>query len=747
VLPLSDVSVSGPVISSPQLPTEIPIGNYEIVVGRSAASHVVLARPDIGSQHARLFRQADRIVVTDLDSATGTFVNESRIRKKVLEPGDVVRFGSEVCYRAWKTGLELDQRGMSLSADSLELWMQKRQQPLWRRLLSPGQRRWSQKKQPAVRELTFRIESNKFVGVLGPSGGGKTTLLSCLAGIIKPEFGEIIFDDVAAIDQNLPRYLSMIGFVPQKDVFFSPELSVRETLRTALAIIEGEPLGDPRDQDLKIGIAVEKVSLEQVLDQPVAKLSGGEKKRLAVAVALLRKPRLLLLDEPTAGLDPSTEAKLMEEFKKCAKRGTTVVCTTHLLGNLDLFDSLLVLGTTYESFGSEQIRVGRLAYQGPPTQLLKSLQIDQPDHVQLYERLQNLQTAQREQPVHIRFGVASEPAPSHSDRAQSPDEIDVGRIGRQLCVLVRREWTCLSRDRAALALVFFQPVLLASLIGICQFRLNPKFGHQYQFARIPYFYAILTGTWLGMNNSVREFVRGRGSFVREQIIGLQSAAFFLSKAAFLSLIGVLQVCAFILIFKTVGPAAMYVLRDADAWNPFDKVPLYSLFPLMFSTYATGVAIGLAVSAVMRSQEAAVAILPLLIMPQLLLSEVGTFLLSNPDNDRQALRPMAIALTRDDNPSPPSPEEHNWAARVVDVASLAFPSRPATMITAKFMRNTEDEYGNDFGRRKGQEWSRGSGWVADVMHLESLLVIYWLVAWYVYARQSKTWPQDRRNWSD
>jgi ABC-type multidrug transport system ATPase subunit len=745
VLPLSDVSVSASVISSLEAPTEIPIGDREIVVGRGAASQVVLARADIGSQHARLFRQADRIVVIDLDSETGTFVNESRVRKKVLEPGDVVRFGPQVCYRAWKTGLELDQRGMSLSADNLELWAPKRQEPLWRRLLSPHQRRESRAKQPAVRALSFQIESNKFVGVLGPSGGGKTTLLSCLAGIIKPEFGELVFDDEAAIDQDLPRYLSMIGFIPQKDVFFSPELSVRETLRTALAIIEGEPSGDPRDHDLKIAISIEKVSLEQVLDQQVAKLSGGEKKRLAVAVTLLRKPRLLLLDEPTAGLDPSTEARLMEEFKKCAKRGTTVVCTTHLLGNLDLFDSLLVLGTSYESFGSEQIRVGRLAYQGPPNQLLKSLQIEQPDHVQLYERLQNCLTVQREQPVHIRFGVSSELAASQGDRARSPDEIDIGRIGRQVGILLRREWTCLSRDRAAMALVFFQPVLLASLIGICQFRLNPKLGDQYQSARIPYFYAILTGTWLGMNNSVREFVRGRGSFVREQIIGLQSAAFFLSKAAFLSLIGVLQVCAFILIFKTVGPAAMHVLQGADAWNPFDKVPLYALFALMFTTYAAGVAIGLAVSAVMRSQEAAVAILPLLIMPQLLLSEVGTFLLSNRDVDRHALRPMSMALTRDE--SKLSPEEHNWAARVVDVTSLGFPSRPATMITAKFMRNTEDEYKTDFRPREGQEWSRGSGWVADAIHLELLLAIYWFVAWYVYARQSRTWPQDRRNWSD
>jgi ABC-type multidrug transport system ATPase subunit len=734
------------VTSALELPAEIPIRQDEVVVGRGPACHVILARPEIDSQHARLYKQADQIVVTDLDSAQGTFVNESRVRKKVLEPGDVVRFGSQVCYRAWKTGLELDQRGMSLSADNLEIWVQRNEQSWRPRLPRPDPRRPAVRKKPAVRDVSFEVESNKFVGFLGPSGGGKTTLLNCLAGIIRPDFGEIVFDDALAIDSDLPRYLSMIGYVPQKDVFVSPELTVRETLQTALALIEAQTAGDPRDADLRIAIAIEKVSLEKALEQRVARLSGGEKKRLAVAVALLRKPRLLLLDEPTAGLDPSTEARLMEEFKKCAKRGTTVICTTHLLGNLDLFDSVLVIGTTHETFESEQIRVGRLAYLGPPSQMLEGLHLDRPDHVQLYNRLQNYQAAPAARPVHVRFGSIPDASPGLSKSAAG--EFDVGRIGRQIGVLLQREWSCLSRDRAALGLVFFQPALLAFLVGICQFRLNPDVDDSFQFARIPYFYAILTGTWLGMNNSVREFVRGRACFVRERIIGLEPPAFFLSKVAFLSLIGAVQVLAFILIFKIVGPTAMYKLKDAGAWNPFTKVNVYALFGLMFATYSAGAAIGLTVSALMRTQEAAVAILPLLIMPQLLLSEVGTFSIASKDIDRRALRPLSTFWNKDEsiNASDAHPEEKNWAARLVGITSMAFPSRPATILTAKFMRDSDEERKSDF-KQGERQWTRGSGWVADALHLQALLVVYWLVAWFVYSRQCRAWPQDRRNWSD
>ena len=90
-------------------------------------------------------------------------------------------------------------------------------------------------------------------------------------------------------------------------------------------------------------------------------LSGGQRKRLSVAVELLKRPRILLLDEPTSGLDTASEANLMEQLRYVASRGTTVICTTHLMENVRLLDNLIVLGVLDG--------VGRIAYVGPPGEL------------------------------------------------------------------------------------------------------------------------------------------------------------------------------------------------------------------------------------------------------------------------------------------------------------------------------------------------------------------------------------------
>src|SRR5262249_42971137 len=111
-----------------------------------------------------------------------------------------------------------------------------------------------------------------------------------------------------------------------------------------------------------IADVLERVGLTEHADRRVADISGGQSKRLSVAIELLRRPRLLLLDEPTSGLDPAREAHLMEHLRLVARRGTTVICTTHQMGNIDLFDEVVVIGLIE--------RTGRVAYVGRADGLL-----------------------------------------------------------------------------------------------------------------------------------------------------------------------------------------------------------------------------------------------------------------------------------------------------------------------------------------------------------------------------------------
>src|SRR5205085_7402996 len=137
------------------------------------------------------------------------------------------------------------------------------------------------------------------------------------------------------------------------------------------------------------------LDLDDRADVPIGRLSGGQRKRANVGVELLSKPGILFLDEPTAGLDPSTESRLMRKFKQLASQGRTVVCTTHVMENVDLFDKIAILAPG-----------GRLAYFGPPDKAKTYFGIDK--FTLLYDRLEEREPPEwkqrfRESPLYAEY--------------------------------------------------------------------------------------------------------------------------------------------------------------------------------------------------------------------------------------------------------------------------------------------------------------------------------------------------------
>ena len=210
-----------------------------------------------------------------------------------------------------------------------------------------------------------------------PAAPARATLLNALAGHTRPKAGTLAFDGDHDAWSRRDQFRAQLGHVPQDDVIY-PALTVDENLGFAAELRLGSSAAAEESRKA-IGQAIEAVGLAEHRTKLARVLSGGQRKRLSVAVELLRRPRLLLLDEPTSGLDPASEANLMEQLRYIAKRGTTVVCTTHAMDNLRLFDRIIVLGV--------HDGCGRLAYMGRPDALLERFTCR--SHADLFERLEN----------------------------------------------------------------------------------------------------------------------------------------------------------------------------------------------------------------------------------------------------------------------------------------------------------------------------------------------------------------------
>jgi ABC-2 type transport system ATP-binding protein len=177
----------------------------------------------------------------------------------------------------------------------------------------------------AVRGIDFQVERGEFFGLLGPNGAGKTTTIAMIAGLLFPSRGRIIVDGFDL--QERPREVKRkIGIVPQALSFY-PSLSARENLSFfgKLYGLRGRPL------QRRINECLELVRLADRAGQRVGRFSHGLMRRLNMAIGLLPEPELLIMDEPTAGLDPQSRAEILQGLQALNQAGTAMLYTTHYL--------------------------------------------------------------------------------------------------------------------------------------------------------------------------------------------------------------------------------------------------------------------------------------------------------------------------------------------------------------------------------------------------------------------------------
>jgi ABC-2 type transport system ATP-binding protein len=190
----------------------------------------------------------------------------------------------------------------------------------------------------AVDDVSFSLKPGELVGLLGPNGAGKTTTVSMIAGLITPEKGEVLVDGERLSGDTDPKK-RRIGLVPQ-DLALYDELSARANLRFfgALYSLAGAPL------DRAIASALELVGLADRVNDRVATYSGGMKRRLNLAAGLLHDPDVLLLDEPTVGVDPQSRNAIFENLEVLKSRGKALLYTTHYMEEVErLADRIVVM--------------------------------------------------------------------------------------------------------------------------------------------------------------------------------------------------------------------------------------------------------------------------------------------------------------------------------------------------------------------------------------------------------------------
>ena len=534
-------------------PADRIVVGRELVIGRDPRVDVVLSDPGVSRRHACL-RPAPGggCVVADLESSGGSFINGLRFDERQLTVGDRLQIGPFFFqYDGESLALVNNASGGSLSAIGVT---------------------YRTPTLTILDDFTFTIPASRFVGIIGPSGAGKSSLLHAIAGLRAPTGGVILVDGENVYDSDAaPSF----GFVPQDDIVH-PELTVIEALRfSALLRL---PRATPRaEMEKLISQTLDQLRLGQRAQNPITRLSGGQRKRVSVGVELLAKPSILFLDEPTSGLDPATEFQLMELLRDLADTGCTIVCTTHVMENAYLMDQMMVLVS------------GCLAFQGSPQEARDYFDVAK--LTGLYDRLDEQPPKTWQQNFREKFPDRTAPSAEARTAITSRSK---PRRRFALPILLLRQWAILRSDWRNFLILIGQPVIIAALVCWVS---NER--------ALIMFFAYLATLWFGCSNAAQEIVKEIAIYRRERLIGIGAHSYLISKFHFLIVLSSLQA---LIIYGCV----LFFEGGRDGSASWQILAL-------IGTALAGVGIGSAISALARSVMQAVMIVPLVLIPLIIFS--------------------------------------------------------------------------------------------------------------------------------
>jgi len=302
-----------------------------------------------------------------------------------------------------------------------------------------------------LKDISLSVKPGEFVCVLGPSGAGKTTLVRTLLGQLTPSRGEIRFGSLR-VSGDSELLNGLIGYVPQKEIVHD-ELPVGRALQYA-AKLRLPPSMSRKEIAERIHAIEKDVGIFHLHETPVGNLSGGESKRVSLAVELLSLPRILIVDEATSSLDPASDARIMHLLAEYAKKySITLLCITHHLENAKLADRLLILAS------------GHLVWSGGVKESLNHFGVHRLSQIYLLLEDQPVdQWVSLHKAIHPQGADARETAKDEPSREAAPLQPPV-RSGwfRQFSALLQRGLEVLFRDRRSLAFLIGVPLVMVAI--------------------------------------------------------------------------------------------------------------------------------------------------------------------------------------------------------------------------------------------------------------------------------------------
>ncbi|MBR8830701.1 MAG: Vitamin B12 import ATP-binding protein BtuD [Chroococcopsis gigantea SAG 12.99] len=580
--------------TKPPTQKTVSLLNRSVLLGRDSTATLVLDAPTISRRHATIDRDNQgRYIVKDY-SANGVFINGQKVSGEgVLNRGNILRVGP-FTFVLQGDDLVLIDQGDNIRLDAenvVKIVRDRANNPL-----------------VILNHISLPIEPGQFVAIVGGSGAGKSTLLKTLLGIEVTTSGKVYLNG-EDLRNNFNIYRTQIGYVPQFDI-------VHKDLTVGEVLLYGARLRLPPDLDFQevIDKNLGLVELTERKNTLVRDLSGGQLKRVSIALELLADPKLFFLDEPTSGLDPGLDKKMMELLGKLSRQGRTIVLVTHATNNIKLCDLVAFLGGG-----------GNLCYFGSPTDCLQYFGVNDRDFADIYVQLEDKKEVEL---ARERFRVSADYANNieaklnkkFQTNQNTPKQVKSSVI-RQIKVLSQRYFTLTLRDRTSLILYLITAPIGIVLIGLVlkgqdPFSLPDNATLDLASKAAPLALRVLfvissACSWVGLASSLQEIVKEWAIYTRERLINLGLLNYILSKLAVLGL-----VCSAQSLLITLT-----VLIAFDHPNPSLLPWFLGLFITTFLTIFSAINLGLMVSAAVKNITQANSALPLLLIPQIIFAGV------------------------------------------------------------------------------------------------------------------------------
>ena len=527
-----------------------------IIVGRNPECDVFLGHQSISRQHASIEKRGPNdFVITDLNSTNGTFVNGRRVSGSMkIGPHDMINIGR---FQVRLGGKVRDlSREVAIRTERIV--------------------KQFENGKIGLHECSFEIPAKSLLAVMGPSGCGKSTLLKALNGDSPPSSGRVFISGLE-LNENYDYLKTQIGYVPQDDIVHR-ELTVEQSLYYAAKLrLEHS---DSNFIQQKIDQVIHDLKIQKIRNSLVGKISGGQRKRVSIAVEILTDPLVLFLDEPTSPLDPQTIEEFLGILKDLSDKGTTVIMVTHKPEDLNYMDSVIFMAEG-----------GHMVFQGETDRYLKHFNVS--DTIKVYSQLVDSDATNwinRHKQNHPPLGAMQAPKEKKDSRNAN--------FFHQLFWLTIRYFNVKLNDRLNTFILIGQAPIIAGLICLIFNDITPA---------VPFLLAV-SAVWFGTNNAAREIVGEAAIYKRERMFNQGILSYILSKIAVLGTFAAIQSLLFTAII-----AARY--KDTDPqWADFSGAFLW-----MLSVSVAASLMGLLLSSIVSTTEKVMTLVPIALIPQIMLA--------------------------------------------------------------------------------------------------------------------------------